>query len=179
MDNKDKNGQVAMTSLGQQLSWIWLVCGLGLLLMGLSSSWNDAAFSRPNTHDLRMYTGLLQHVRYSAPAKSPTLVEVVIYNKKAGLKQGYLRYGLHTWEERLKPYVHQPVTLWLNQNKQVWHVLAGEKTVISQNEILMRLQSMKQAQQDMAENIAYAGGMMVLAWLLFRARRTKWYQAYS
>ncbi len=177
--DKNPDEPINIPSLGQRLSWIWLICGLGLLLMGLSSSWNDTAFSRPNTHSLRIYTGLLQQVRYSASAKSPTLVEVEIYNKKGGLKRGYLRYGLHTWEERLKPYLHQPITLWLSQNKQVWHVLEDEKTILSQGEIFMRLQGMKQAQQDMAEKIAYAGGMMVLAWLLFRARRTKWYQAYS
>ena len=180
MDNKDKDGQVAMTSLGQQLSWIWLVCGLGLLFMGLSSQWNESAFHKPEDQSLFSHTGLLQQVTFHAPAKSPTVVEMLVYNKENGLKHSYLRYGYHVWEEQLKPYVHQVITVWVDKHQQVWQVQQGGQTLLSSQSIEQRLQSMKQAQQVMAEKIGYAGLLMVLLWLFFfRQRFTKKNHVYS
>ena len=156
-----------MPSLGQRLSWIWLFCGLGLLLMGLSSQWNDSAFQKPEDKRLFSHTGLLQQVIFSAPAKSPTMVEMIVYNNKNGLKHGYLRYGYHVWEEQLKPYVHQTITVWIDKHQQVWQVQQGSKTLLSSQTIEQRLQSMKQAQQTMAEKIVYAGLLMIVVWLFF------------
>jgi len=172
--------QAPIPSLGQRLSWIWLVCGLGLLLMGLSSQWNESAFQKPEDKFLFSHTGLLQQVTFRAPAKSPTVVEMIIFNKKSGLKHGYLRYGYHAWEEQLKPYVHQDITVWIDKHHQVWQVQQGAQILLSTQEIEQRLQSMKQAQQDMAEKIVYAGVLMVMVWLLFmRKRGVKKNQVYS
>jgi len=168
VENNDKHEQITTTSLGQQLSWILLVCGLGLLLMGLTSSWNDAAFKQPEDGQLHYYSGILQQVEYSAPAKEPTLVELKLYHKKSGVRYGYLRYGLHAWEERLKPYEKQQVTVLMDGQMQVWGVDVGAKPLLLSSEIERRLQRMKQGQQDMAEKIAYAGGVMFVLWLLFR-----------
>ncbi|MDQ6984470.1 MAG: hypothetical protein Q9M44_07115 [Ghiorsea sp.] len=176
METKDKTKteQSSIPSLGQRLAWIWLLCGLGLLLMGLSSQWNDSAYHKPEDKFLSSYTGLLQSVTFHAPAKSPTMVEMTIYNKKSGLKHGYLRYGHHAWEERLKPYVHQTITVWMDKYQQVWQVQQGSQTLLLSQDIEQRLLSMKQAQQGMAENIAFAGGLMVLLWLfLFKCRQNK------
>lgn len=180
MENKDKNEQIPMPSLGQHLSWIWLICGLALLLMGLSSQWDDSAYHKPEDKLLSSYTGLLQSVTFHAPAKSPTVVEINIYNKESSLQQGYLRYGYHAWEERLKPYLHQTITLWMDKQHQIWQVQQGKQILLTSQVIEQRLQSMKQAQQAMAENIAYAGGVMVLIWLfLFRQQQNQRKQVYS
>ena len=169
-----------MPSLGQYLSWIWLVCGLGLLLMGFSSQWNESAFQKPEDKLLFSHTGLLQQVTFHAPAKSPTVVEMLVYNKESSLKHGYLRYGYHVWEEQLKSYVHQDITVWIDKHQQVWQVLQGTKILLSSQTIEQRLQSMKQAQQAMAEKIGYAGLLMVLLWLFFfRQRLAKKDHTYS
>lgn len=172
MDNNHSE-QPNIPSLGQRLSWIWLICGLGLLLMGLSSQWNDSAFYKPEDNLLFSHTGLLQKVTFSAPAKSPTVVEMLVYNKESGLKHGYLRYGDHAWEEQLKPYLHQVVTVWIDKHQQVWQVQQGAQTLLSSQTIEQRLQSMKQAQQAMAEKIGYAGILMVVVWLFFFRKRDK------
>ncbi len=180
MESIDKNEQIPIPSLGQRLSWIWLVCGLGLLLMGFSSQWNESAFRKPADKFLFSHTGLLQQVTFSAPAKSPTVVEMLIYNKESGLKHGYLRYGYHVWEEQLKPYMHQTITVWIDKHQQVWQVQQGTKILLSSQTIEQRLHSMKQAQQAMAEKIGYAGLLMVLVWLFFfRQRLAKKNQTYS
>jgi len=180
VESKGHHEQTSIPSLGQRLSWIWLICGLGLLLMGISSQWNESAFQKPEDKLLFSHTGLLQQVIFSAPAKSPTVVEMIVYNKENGLKHGYLRYGPHVWEERLKPYVHQDITVWIDKHQQVWQVQQGSKTLLSSQTIEQRLQSMKQAQQVMAEKIGYAGLLMVVVWLFFfRQRYTKKNQAYS
>ena len=148
--------------------------------MGLSSQWNDSAFHKPEDKLLLSYTGLLQSVVFSAPAKSPTVVEMKLYSKNNGLKHGYLRYGYHAWEERLKPFVHQTITVWVDKHQQVWQVQQGTKTLLSSQVIEQRLQSMKLAQQAMAEKIAYAGGLMVLLWLfLFKQQKHQPKQVYS
>ncbi len=144
-----------------------MLCGLGLLLMGLSSSWDERAFRQPPDAQLRSHTGILQKVTYSAPAKSPTLVEMVVYQKQGGLRHGYLRYGLHTWEERLKPYLHQEVTMLIGEHHQVWSVDTGGLPILNSEQIEQRLQGMKQAQQAVAKNIIYVGLGMVLCWLFF------------
>ncbi|MDQ7002310.1 MAG: hypothetical protein Q9N02_06440 [Ghiorsea sp.] len=180
METKDNIEQSSIPSLGQRLSWIWLICGLALLLMGLSSQWDDSAYHKPEDKLLLSYTGLLQSVIFHAPAKSPTVVEIKIYSKESSLQLGYLRYGYHAWEERLKPYLHQTITLWMDKQHQVWQVQQGKQILLTSQVIEQRLQSMKQAQQAMAENIAYAGGLMVLIWLLLlRNRPNKAQQVYS
>jgi sensor c-di-GMP phosphodiesterase-like protein len=180
VESKNHHEQTPIPSLGQRLSWIWLICGLGLLLMGLSSQWNESAFQKPEDKLLFSHTGLLQQVTFSAPTKSPTVVEMIVYNKEDGLKHGYLRYGYHAWEEQLKPYIHQDITLWADKYQQIWQVQQGTKTLLSSQTIEQRLQSMKQAQQVMAEKIGYAGLLMVLVWLFFfRQRFAKKNQTYS
>ncbi|MCF6208293.1 MAG: hypothetical protein L3J61_02745 [Ghiorsea sp.] len=173
MKSEVNHEQAPIPSLGQRLSWIWLACGLGLLLMGLSSQWNESAFQKPEDKLLFSHTGLLQQVTFSAPEKSPTVVEMLVYNKENGLKHGYLRYGYHTWEEQLKPYVHQVITVWIDKDQQVWQVQQGTQILLSSQTIEQRLQSMKQAQQAMAEKIGYAGLLMVLLWLFFFRKRDK------
>ena len=96
---------------------------------------------------------------------------MLVYNKESGLKHGYLRYGYHTWEEQLKPYLHQVVTVWIDKHQQVWQVQQGTKTLLASQTIEQRLHSMKLAQQAMAEKIGYAGLLMVLVWLFFFRQR--------
>jgi len=108
------------------------------------------------------------------------VVEMIVYNKEDGLKHGYLRYGYHAWEEQLKPYIHQDITVWVDKYQQIWQVQQGTKTLLSSQTIEQRLQSMKQAQQVMAEKIGYAGLLMVVVRLFFfRQRYTKKNQTYS
>jgi len=154
-------------SLGARLSWIFLICGLGLLLMGLSSSWNEHAFQKPEPSGLYSYTGQLQRLKYIAPPKSATVVDVVIYSKQNGLQRGYLRYGLHLWEERLKPYIHQSITLVVDKHQQIWSVEAAGKIVLGDVEIGQRLLQMKQGQESVAQIFIYTGIFMVLLWLVF------------
>lgn len=73
--------QENIPSLWQHLSWIWLICGIGFVLMSATTNWDDSAFEKPSSEKSHRYLGELQQVTYSAPTKSPTLVEVVIYNK--------------------------------------------------------------------------------------------------
>ena len=123
------------------------------------------------TKSYRVIRGTLQKVTFSAPTKSPTLVELIVYHKKEGVLHGYLRYGFHAWEEKLKPYLNHQVTVFIGVHQQVWGVDVGGESILMADEIEQRLQRMKQAQQDMADNIIYAGFIMVLLWLfLFRQR---------
>ena len=167
MDNKNHIESPNIPSLGQRIAWIWLICGLGLLLMGATTSWQDSAFHKPDDTHLSSVTGILQKVSYSAPAKSPTLVELVIYQPKVGMQRGYFRYGFHAWEERLKPYLNQPVTMVVSKDNQVWQVLVKDEVIISEQEIGQRLLTMKQGQQAMADKFILVGFGMILIWLIF------------
>ncbi len=148
--------------------------------MGLSSSWDENAFELPKDGELSSYTGTLHKVTYSAPAKLPTLVELIVFHKKEGVHYGYLRYGLHEWEERLKPYLNHEVTIFVGENQQIWGVDVERESILKAGEIEQRLQGMKQAQKAMADNIIYVGFMMVMLWLfLFRKQNSPVQKVYS
>jgi len=165
--------QPATPSMGKLLSWIVLSCGIGLLFLGVSSAWKgEQGLHVPKPNQLSQITGELKEVSFLEPIKSPSVVDVIIYLKGKGLKRGYFNYGLHIWEERLKPFKHQQITIDVAKNHQIWGVYAAGKTIVHPEEVEKVFLSYKKGQQAFAIQMDYVGGAMIIFWLLFLRRKT-------
>jgi len=164
--------QPATLSMGKLLSWIVLSCGIGLLFLGVSSAWKgDQGLRIPASNKLTQITGELQKVSFLQPSKSPTVVDVMIYRKGKTLKRGYFNYGLHVWEERLQPFVHQQITIDVAKNHQIWGVHAAGKTIIRPEEVEKVFFSYKKGQQSFATQMDYMGSAMIVFWFIFLRRK--------
>ncbi len=159
-------------SLGERLSLIILVCGIGLLFLGISSSWKgNQGLRAPSSEHLRQVSGSLQRLTFQQPNKAPSVVDVVVYSKGEGLKYGYLNYGLHSWEERLKPFKNKEIIMDVAANHQIWSIQAADKTIIRTSEIEKVFLGYKKRQQSFATQMDYVGLGLILFWLFFLRKK--------
>jgi len=159
-------------SLGSLLSWVVLVCGIGLLFLGISSSWKgNQGLLAPSSEQLRQVSGRLQRLTFHQPNKAPSVVDVVVYSKGEGLKYGYLNYGLQSWEERLKPFQNKEIIMDVAANHQIWGVEAAGKTIIRTSEIETVFLGYKKRQQTFAAQMDYVGLGLILFWLFFLRKK--------
>jgi len=160
------------SGLGKILSWMVLLCGFGLLFLGISSSWKgEQGLHVPTPNQLSQITGELKEVNFLQPLKSPTVVDVILYRKGKSLKRGYFNYGLHAWEERLQPFKHQQISMDVATNHQIWRVQAGGKTIVRPEEVEKVFLQYKKGQQSFATQMDYVGGVMIIFWLIFLRRK--------
>jgi len=159
-------------SLAARLSTIALICGLGLLFLGISSGLKGYdGLMEPSAEQLKSITGNLEHLAYLTPSKAPTVVDIQLYHKADGRKQAYLNYGPHEWEERLKPYMHKEITMFVASTQQVWGIMADGQTLVSAAEIQKTFLAVKKGQEIFATQMTYVGLGLVVFWLLFLRKR--------
>ncbi|MDX8386983.1 MAG: hypothetical protein R8M46_00415 [Ghiorsea sp.] len=166
------NAEQAIPSLAERLSLILLICGIGLVFLGFSSSWKgQQGLMQPEAKQLLSYTGTLQTVDFISSSHEPSVVELILYQKHKGLRRAYFNYGLHSWKERLKPYKNKEITIFLTKVGQVWRVMVGAETIISGGEVEKVFLKYKKGQQSFALKMEYVGFAFIIFWFLFLKRR--------
>lgn len=158
--------------LGERLSLILLVCGIGLVFLGISSGLKgDEGLLHPAPEHLQSYTGKLQDLTFISPHKAPSVVDLVLFRKGNSPKRGYLNYGLHSWEERLKPFKNKEITILVAADHQIWGIEAAGRVILSSTEIEQTFLKFKKGQEIFAIKMDYVGFGLILFWLLFLRKR--------
>jgi len=155
------------------LASLFWAFGLLVFSMGGVSYWSAGDNAEtPNFHELQVYTGELQRLSYRGQsAKAPSLIDIVIYNEQDHLKRGFIRHAKRAWEERIRPFNKQQLTIYIDGNKHAWRVEAGDKVLISESEIARNFSHVSKHEISLGKAMMFIGAIMILVWLFALRKR--------